>query len=874
MNQNVEAPNATATPLVPVLRAVLLADLVDSTALLQRLGDARTAALMQRLELHLRDLLTPTRGQLIDKADGVLVLFERPINAVDFALRYQHMLVDLAREFDLPPLLARVGIHVGEVMTWANDPRAVAAGAKPIEVEGLAKPVAARLMSLALPGQILLSGMAQTLAERAAGELGDRGADLRWRLHGRYRFKGVPIPMLVHEVGEQGLSPLRPPPSGPKVWRELPLWRRPPVLALEVLVAIGIAAASLYGTFKSEPALAFNQRDWVVVGDINNLSDNNVLQDPLDAALRIGLQQSTYVNVISDSRVAETLRRMGRPLDTPIDRALGAEIAAREGARAVIIPTLTSVGGELQFTVELVDPTNQATMYSDTATSEGNAHILEAVDDVLRDLREQLGESLASINDTSKPLEQVTTGDLNALRAYTLGVAARGRSDFAEAEAYFKKATDLDPQFALAYLGRASMRLTGNDNKGALQFLELAEKNRARLTDREAMLVDAAHSLMRSSEPVLKEWKVLAAMYPDEFRAYYNYAYFAHHDAAQYQAALEALMPALTPQNPDRGSAYYLRGVLLLSLDELDQALESFVQAESLGVRGDLRAYAETYAAKRNFVKAYEILNAQTNTGDESVSIEQRLGDISFAVDEGRWSDANRAAVELEGKAADAERVMQWTQRGVSLSLRSYDPDSAFASDLQSFARNQNELLPNASVPDARNLRFNMLASAWMAAHTGDVGLAKELIQTAGSRTPEFPANRDMELAARAELELADSKPEHAIQLLQQRTGQPDALFFLHAVLMRAYAAVEDWPDALRQAEWLAHHRGRAYGEFNSLGMWQPANIIESKLALRAASEYARKLGDASTGQKREAEFASAWPAAARNPAVRRRFGS
>ena len=140
MNVHAEsAPNASAVPLVPVLRTVLLADLVESTALVQALGDTRAATLLQRLELHLRDLLALTGGQLIDKADGVLVLFERPVQAVNFALRYQRLLADLGVEFGAPDLKARVGIHVGEVMTWANDPRAVAAGAKPLEVEGIAK---------------------------------------------------------------------------------------------------------------------------------------------------------------------------------------------------------------------------------------------------------------------------------------------------------------------------------------------------------------------------------------------------------------------------------------------------------------------------------------------------------------------------------------------------------------------------------------------------------------------------------------------------------------------------------------------------------------------------------------------------------------
>ena len=246
MNSRVNLPprSRVGSPVTPLLRAVLLADLVDSTAFIQSFGDARAAVALQQLDLRIRDLLEFTGGRLIDKADGLLAIFERPIQAVDFALRYQQAL----REFSSSEgaaLLARVGIHVGEVMTWSNADSDILAGAKPLEVEGLAKPVAARLMALAFPGQILISSMAQALAQRAQPELGERAERLRWAAHGRYRFKGVPAPILVHEVGEAGIAPLRRPASSSKAWRELPVWRRPPVLAAEAVLFV--AAIAFYG---------------------------------------------------------------------------------------------------------------------------------------------------------------------------------------------------------------------------------------------------------------------------------------------------------------------------------------------------------------------------------------------------------------------------------------------------------------------------------------------------------------------------------------------------------------------------------------------------------------------------------------------------
>ena len=127
------ASSAYAPSVTPMLRTVLLCDIVDSTAVIERLGDVRAVALLQRHDQLMRQNLALCHGQLIDKADGVLALFERPIQALDFALRYQRGLRELGQEEKLE-LKARIGIHVGDVMMWANDPKDVLAGAKAFEV--------------------------------------------------------------------------------------------------------------------------------------------------------------------------------------------------------------------------------------------------------------------------------------------------------------------------------------------------------------------------------------------------------------------------------------------------------------------------------------------------------------------------------------------------------------------------------------------------------------------------------------------------------------------------------------------------------------------------------------------------------------------
>ncbi len=251
-------------PDAPQLRTLLLTDLCDSTELVERLGDTSAAELFREHDGLVLQLQQQWRGRLIDRSDGLLLLFERPIDGLGFALDYQQGLRDLGHARGLR-LLARAGLHVGEVLTWRNSDEAVQIGAKPLEVEGLAKPVAARLMTVARPGQILLSAVAESLTQRAARELGERGERLLWKSHGRWRFKGMPTRMEIYEVGEIGLTPLRAPKNSPKAWRDIPLWRRPAALAAEAAVLAVIAVSGWFFTRPSRQLRFRNAIGWLWV---------------------------------------------------------------------------------------------------------------------------------------------------------------------------------------------------------------------------------------------------------------------------------------------------------------------------------------------------------------------------------------------------------------------------------------------------------------------------------------------------------------------------------------------------------------------------------------------------------------------------------
>ncbi|HJW51749.1 MAG TPA: tetratricopeptide repeat protein [Burkholderiaceae bacterium] len=168
------------------IRALLLTDVVDSTKLAESIGDTAMAQVWAAHDRIARDLLQRHHGREIDKTDGMLMLFERAVDAVAFTMAYHPALAAMDT-----PVRARAGIHVGPVLLRENSAADVTLGAKLLEVDGLAKPTAARVMSLARGGQTLIT----TEARDALGN-----TELKVESHGHWMVKGVADPIEIFEV--------------------------------------------------------------------------------------------------------------------------------------------------------------------------------------------------------------------------------------------------------------------------------------------------------------------------------------------------------------------------------------------------------------------------------------------------------------------------------------------------------------------------------------------------------------------------------------------------------------------------------------------------------------------------------------------------
>ncbi len=221
------------------VKTLLLTDLVGSTALTERLGDVRASELFARTDRIARDLIAQFNGREIDKSDGFLVLFERPIDAVRCALALHGAHHALSQELG-EPVASRAAIHLGEVILKENAPEDIARGAKRIEATCAAVPTCARVMALAQGGQTLLTRGAFDVARVAArgNTAVPEGTD--WVAHGPYVLKGFDEPVDVFEAGVRGAAPLTPPPDSEKARRavaagdEITLgWRPAPGIELE-----------------------------------------------------------------------------------------------------------------------------------------------------------------------------------------------------------------------------------------------------------------------------------------------------------------------------------------------------------------------------------------------------------------------------------------------------------------------------------------------------------------------------------------------------------------------------------------------------------------------------------------------------------------
>ena len=233
--------------------------------------------------------------------------------------------------------------------------------------------------------------------------------------------------------------------------------RRHKKAAIAVAALAGMVLAAWLLLPHLRPARALTDKDTILLTDFVNTTGDAVFDGTLKQALAVQLGQSPFLNVFAEDRVRGALRFMGRSPDERVTRDVGLEICRRQGLKAMLVGSIASLGRSYVITLEAVNPQTGDALAREQAAAENKEQVLRALDKATLELREKLGESLQSIQKFAAPLEQGTTSSLDAFNAFSLAVEQQFKGKYLDAIPFLKRATEIDPNFALAHARLASM---------------------------------------------------------------------------------------------------------------------------------------------------------------------------------------------------------------------------------------------------------------------------------------------------------------------------------------------------------------------------------------------------------------------------------
>ncbi len=267
-------------------------------------------------------------------------------------------------------------------------------------------------------------------------------------------------------------------------------------------------------------------RDKVLVADFANRTADSTLGQTVTEAFRIDLAQSPVVSVMASAAVGEALQRMERDPSKPLDAAATREVALRTGAKAIVEGEISPIGKGMVLTARLVTPTDGAELVALRETAENDAGILAAIDRLSKRMRERIGESLRSIR-SNEPLDQVTTGSLEALRLYTQGAHATDAGNFEQGISLLQQAVGLDTGFAMAWrkLGVAFINSSADYSRTVAAYTK-AFQHRDRLPEVERYLTAASYydNVEYDLDKSMAAYRAVLQISPDQTTALNNLA--------------------------------------------------------------------------------------------------------------------------------------------------------------------------------------------------------------------------------------------------------------------------------------------------------------------------------------------------------------
>jgi serine/threonine protein kinase/tetratricopeptide (TPR) repeat protein len=281
-------------------------------------------------------------------------------------------------------------------------------------------------------------------------------------------------------------------------------------------------------------------KDSLILADFVNHTGDPVFDTTLNQALQIDLEQSPVINIVSPQHLLQSVKYLGKPEGTPVTPAIAREIGEREGIKAIITGTIANLGKEYVITLTAQNTATGDEIVSEQAQAPDKEHVLEALGKAAAAMRGKLGEDLESIKKLDTPFGQATTSSLEAFRAYALGDKAHAKAhDIPEAEGHYLRATELDPNFAMAYARLGVVSINSGQVTKANNYFSKAYALSKNVSERERLYITGHYyEVVEGNLPkVVETLQEAIQAYPGQIDNYININ-VAYQTLGQYEQGL------------------------------------------------------------------------------------------------------------------------------------------------------------------------------------------------------------------------------------------------------------------------------------------------------------------------------------------------
>src|ERR1700733_4174428 len=436
----------------------------------------------------------------------------------------------------------------------------------------------------------------------------------------------------------------QPAPPAARVSKSKPKWPWMVAAAVVLLLAGSLAwwkyrptTAPAEGAAEngSQASGARTTKDSLILADFVNHTGDPVFDTTLNQALQIDLEQSPVINIVSPQHLLQSVKYLGKPEGTPVTPAIAREIGEREGIKAIITGTIANLGKEYVITLTAQNTATGDEIVSEQAQAPDKEHVLDALGKAAAAMRGKLGEDLESITTLDTPFGQATTSSLEAFRAYALGDKAHAKAhDIPEAEGHYLRATELDPNFAMAYARLGVVYINSGQVTKATKYFSKAFELSKNVSERERLYI-AGHyyeNVAGDIPKVIETLQEAIQAYPGQIDNYININ-VAYQSLGQYEQGLAFAQKAveLDPQDSIAGENLLSD---LVALGRMAEAKKELKRTRALGLNSstdDLLSYMVTYFLLGEPQQAQRIMPQLAGRQDEFLATQALAATQQYA---------------------------------------------------------------------------------------------------------------------------------------------------------------------------------------------------------------------------------------------------